>query len=911
MDNNHNHQHPAGFLSNIFSFDAQNAIHNLLSGTVPQPQASSATDIGSQAAPDRNNDTPAQEASPHTSASSHYLFSQVHPTFQAESSHDLDIDADMPPLIPSAPTPSEMIDLDDVAMPELQPLPQPAHNAFELGNEAEDAHSEGHGSMPDLESVSNSSEEGHNSLSDGGSSERDALDVEMNLGDNDGDWTDDDSDVSMSMPTLQPFPSSDRHVTVEDVPEDDDRPHNADTTRQGSVPPQSAESQPSHTTHTHDQRDEHHHRHQVPPRRAPRMRSHTFTTGQGSLPPFRTLFGPLFANAMAQQQGTAGTTPVHQGANPDPQPNGSAANPSANLPRSVPGIPSMTITVEVPVFQVPLNQPANAAAAPQPPNAPAAPQPQQQGPLPGPPPGFDFRFYGRQDGATDIGGGFPGDFMTFNELLQLLGLGQGAFFNMMPEDDREDPERAKRLVAGLEEVPMGLVKRMEHLDTEGGEGQGCAICWERLSGEEDHQENSWNTPDAHLAAEFEHDVSSPALISEQHPSSTEIQNVEPASTLPNIVALPCSHVFHSACLIPWFSRPRQTTCPACRFNIDPDNLTYTPRSRRRNSAPPTGQQQEQQTTGAAGSQATQPIGPQATNTLASEPTGPVPQQQVPPPSIFEFGIMHPFPPEHTNAPPQAPADVPPAGFPPQQQMPLPPMFQFGHLPLPIPVHIPQPQPQSQNQTQQQPQSGPAPPPPPFPPSLNDFIPFQPMNVGPDGAWFSWSGTIPIGHPPNNTTNTANQNATGGQGHGSNQSQSPPEKRPWTPPPAPGPTLRQRVEQRERDASWRCDDISCGVGPSDDDPLPVAIVSENGRKRIVLKPFNQEGDRVCAHQFHPACLVSAERVAGWGHEEDEEVIQAEKNAGEMAVHQVEVSCPVCRAVGAVSSEEWEEGRRALA
>ena len=42
------------------------------------------------------------------------------------------------------------------------------------------------------------------------------------------------------------------------------------------------------------------------------------------------------------------------------------------------------------------------------------------------------------------------------------------------------------------------------------------------------------------------------------------------------------------------------------------------------------------------------------------------------------------------------------------------------------------------------------------------------------------------------------------------------KPPWTLPPAPGPTLRQRIEHREREAGLRCYDVSCGVGPSDED-----------------------------------------------------------------------------------------------
>ena len=62
--------------------------------------------------------------------------------------------------------------------------------------------------------------------------------------------------------------------------------------------------------------------------------------------------------------------------------------------------------------------------------------------------------------------------------------------------------------------------------------------------------------------------------------------------------------------------------------------------------------------------------------------------------------------------------------------------------------------------------------------------------------------------------------------------------------------------------------------------------------------------MCEHKFHPSCLVSAERVAGWGGEDKKE---ERENEGE----DVEVSCPVCRAVGVISRLDWEEGACALA
>jgi hypothetical protein len=131
---------------------------------------------------------------------------------------------------------------------------------------------------------------------------------------------------------------------------------------------------------------------------------------------------------------------------------------------------------------------------------------------------------------------------------------------------------------------------------------------------------------------------------------------------------------------------------------------------------------------------------------------------------------------------------------------------------------------------------------------------------------------------------------------------PRERKTWSLPPAPGPSLRQCVEQREREMGLRCSDTSCGVGPCDEDPYPE--MSASLTKQVSIHPLpgagNHESDghaSVCAHEFHPACLVSAERVAGWGGE----------NKGQPLV---EVSCPVCRAVGCVTNEEWESGVSAL-
>ncbi len=167
--------------------------------------------------------------------------------------------------------------------------------------------------------------------------------------------------------------------------------------------------------------------------------------------------------------------------------------------------------------------------------------------------------------------GTPFPFPNLANFATLLGMGALGFGP--PQEEKEDPERARKLVDGLEEVPAGLVRRLVRVgagrggmgeeEGKGGDG-GCAVCWDRLLLEDEEQ----------LSGEESNEKGDNKVVEEEKSKTT-------ASARPKIVSLPCAHVFHAECLIPWFSRPKHTTCPTCRFNIDPDNLTYVSARRRR------------------------------------------------------------------------------------------------------------------------------------------------------------------------------------------------------------------------------------------------------------------------------------------------------------------------------------------
>jgi hypothetical protein len=506
----------------------------------------------------------------------------------------------MPPLEPTAHSqPSNSNSTSNSAAAEaaddahMQPAQSRTHN-----DDAEDDDS-----MPDLQSVSSSSDE--EDSDDDDESDRDANEVQMQAvqdDDNDSAWTDEDEDMPSleringdSAPTGQT--RANRRPRVEDDQDDErDRRHPsqrvADTMSVNEPPPSTA---PSTGTATPVPAVMHFPPPQPlfnPTQNGPAPTRQPTPRPLPPIPPHM-----LFRIPLARFRATTQNAPGNN--------NGAAGNNNANDNANAnftgqPMIGGFAITIDnngMPVLHAhPPHQHAHPGGNGN--GDPNASPGQPQGP----------------GGGVD--GVFPQDLSAlFNLFGNAIGIGFG-------EREQEDPERAKRLVDALEEVPVGLVRRLgrvgggvlageEGAGASGGDG-GCAICWDSLL-DGDLKGEGWTSTekkddivegeDAALAAPeagaginsfigpsasadtVVGSSSSDSLLKETEPSTKNESKSDSETEQPKIVSLPCAHVFHAACLIPWFSRPRQTTCPTCRFNIDPENLTYV---RRRAPAPPNG-----------------------------------------------------------------------------------------------------------------------------------------------------------------------------------------------------------------------------------------------------------------------------------------------------------------------------------
>ncbi|KAG2070312.1 hypothetical protein BDR04DRAFT_1142852 [Suillus decipiens] len=939
----------------------------------------------------------------HLPTSIQNVFRNINQAFSHNHSHLTQQDptqevvmSDAPPLEPiDAHTPA--VDRDRTPVPESSAIPLQASQSIPPAEDvdmplasrisslqAQPNHDDDEDSMPELRSVSDSDES-----DDSQSSRAETIPNILNVDDDhDSDWTDEDD-----LPPLEPIAGSRRARVDDDVDEARDRRHPSERVGRPTSPPIPS-PQPSNTE-------------QRPP-----------TGNQAFLGGF---MAPLFGmNPLPG--GNAFTGPGPDAENTTAEHTGEGvAHPPRPQSNPVPGhahhaVPFLTAGF---TFTIPLGGTPN----------------QNRG-VPVPPP------FGAANVPPDATGGRDDFLQAFADFLQQMQQFGGL------DDNREDPERAKRLIAGLEAVPIGLVKRLERVGgapgghVDGAEATdssspGCAICWDTLlDGESDSfkpkaPEEGANTETLTPALEAESNtpMGTDSTSTPPVPTSTDsdMQSNSPSETFipeePKIVSLPCAHVFHESCLLPWFTRAKQATCPTCRFNIDPENLTSSPlphqpftfgtprpTAQANDAAPatqatpvpaPNAAQPVPASTAEQARAAPPPAGPAAPEAAAAEPA-PQPAANQVPLNFFNPGQTgHRF--TLSNGVPVGPATVhilqfpgggngfqdffrrgagaAPAGAGP---MPPPPVPRTRTQSLPnvadnrpfggpqggdlitigldlifdesLPAGMPLPQQQPHTQGQPEPQGEPQPQQQPQP---QDETEEQPQNQPPGGAPGQRQGQAPpVGEVPQEFQNFINnliQSATRtfipvpifnngqaapqgqpqpaqGQEPPADGAQVPPvnapppppgaaplpippfnfphahpfrptrpmpprrERKTWMLPAAPGPSLRQRVEQKEREAGLRCYDPSCGIGPSDEDPVPEILAQS--MKQLSIHPLSHPGEgSLCAHTFHPACLVSAERVAGWGAEDETEPY-------------VEVSCPVCRDLGSVTREEWEEGVSAL-
>jgi hypothetical protein len=139
---------------------------------------------------------------------------------------------------------------------------------------------------------------------------------------------------------------------------------------------------------------------------------------------------------------------------------------------------------------------------------------------------------------------------------------------VLNHDVEPDHLRAHTVIDGLEPVSKGLLSRYEVVKGEDhSKGRSsCAVCYEPL--------------------DMDFDITDDRNPS--GPTQTENKNLSFAlpyhAAFPEVVAFPCMHLFHSECLLPWLAR--KTTCPTCRFDVDPDSLTLKGGNARRPWVPP-------------------------------------------------------------------------------------------------------------------------------------------------------------------------------------------------------------------------------------------------------------------------------------------------------------------------------------
>ena len=125
----------------------------------------------------------------------------------------------------------------------------------------------------------------------------------------------------------------------------------------------------------------------------------------------------------------------------------------------------------------------------------------------------------------------------------------------MNTEKKPDKQRAEILINALPKLHKGVVRRMNSVGIE----TTCGVCLDSLNCRSQLPESN------------ENDESD--KVGEGSSSNVNKESEDDIKQQEEIVALPCSHVFHSNCLRPWFAL--HTLCPSCRFDLDPNSDTLS------------------------------------------------------------------------------------------------------------------------------------------------------------------------------------------------------------------------------------------------------------------------------------------------------------------------------------------------
>jgi len=543
---------------------------------------------------------------------------------------------------------------------------------------------------------------------------------------------------------------------------------------------------------------------------------------------------------------------------------------------------------------------------------------------------------------------FLAQFATLQNIVRNVGT-----FNpiLLTSERPPDPKRAKELLRGLQAVPPGLVRRLERVeallgsaDVKTGASNGkieresdgngkvlCAVCYDPLrvvevlegdANEEREVEREVRADEGAGEAmevdetDIEDEEMGPPVEEQQEGTDMEripgFENIEgnlnprktgtkptktkrkasrPTHAESDVLALPCGHLFHAGCLAPWFGS--HTTCPTCRFDIDPESLTLrVPQQTNRAGGAGVGGVNGIAAgfgAGNVGNTGGNPIEGMLDAVLGLATGVPI---------VFVNGRPVGFAAMRTPA-----QGATPTGPVPDAQPGTAPGIQANQANLPPPPSLSRTN-SSASGSGANTVTG------------NRHHPYsRPATPGPIGARAPVSSTLSPS-PPTLTSTNARGNQDPAMTHSSG---SRPQRKKWVCP--EGTSVRSLVEAKEREVGLRCDDLSCMCGPEDDEESPAGASpplssSSLATEQIYLhKPLSapekrrmrEEGVRVkesaCAHAFHAECLVVSARSFDPGLREREELWAQSHIGNEAEEVEIEITCPRCRVRGVLTLSEW--------